>query len=1083
MKFIQGVQRSFVLFIFSLFLLSSAVEASSLGNGWSFLITGHAVDTSTSPPASDRTAPSEAIPLGEFYSSPYAQTYSGYAGMTPDSSFYFVDRFFDVFQSSSSLQAEKLGEMTTMLMQGNYVDAGRAADAYASAAAGSSFSSSGDAQGFAQDEYAVYTHSQYVDTLKQELVKAVDSGELTADQASASGIDTVQSSAADVQSVLADARESYVEEQAAQDGVTRLEEKILLEESESSLGLDTAVDESLQTDIPAAGVALAQADAQIKELLQSSEMPAESKLGLEKASSEIQLHLDAAQQAKDHGLTGEAYAEYSRAQDMLLKVDGYSQDREGLFSGVYDSELHDFSGEIDSDRAQREESYKNWKNELDSSKDSLQTKYPAYGESINWIYGVSADGVDATQRIDGGYQGQYNTLIQDGKTADEAQLVMEQRTGQEYQHVYGDPYIPPGFTWVELSGAVVPTASDTSDAGIYVQGYGYTDPATGYDYSFSDSGYTYTTPFGDDYTAEFTVEKDANGFQDGSEEYSYVDKTPAGDVRYDYTATGYSVTDENGQVQTYSYPEGDYKTTSGDGVKIDTFGFTVDPTDGGSVVYQYNPEYKNYVSSAGTVYVPPHGASVHEQGVTYAGDKSTYNYVSGDGATWTYAADSGQWKSSDGKTYVPPVTSVAPTGHEGQGRYVSDSGKVWNYDTVSGQWAGTDPTGQRVSWGYDSKSGTWTSAEGAAYNPAVNYYTNTYNAGSSSGLAAVGASTTYNGETYTVTADKGWTDSKGNAVAPPPGQPSSVVGASGTSYGTQGTSYGATGTNRFTTANGVTWTREANGAWSSSNGEGYVAPTATYGYSAGGTGTSGGDYRSSYYSVSYSPTAYAAVGTSTTYNGQTYTVTSDKGWTDAQGNAVAPPPGQVSSGGSGYAAGGSYGYSYGCANGACGGGTYYSPGTSVPADGSGGYGSSAYGSPATYGGYGYSPSYGTYGTGSSGSYYGGSYGTGGYGSTAYGSPATYGGYSSGGYSTDGSSGTSYSGTSYSSGSYSSGSYSGGDSSSGSYSGSSSGSTGGDSGGSSSSSSSGGSSGGDSGGGGMTGYSVYDIQKYRSFRFF
>lgn len=1074
MKFNRFIRKFFVLFVFSLFLLSGVVEAGSLGNSWNFLITGHAVDTS----ASD-TAP-VGVPLGEFYSSADAQTYSGYAGMTPDSSFYFVDRFFDVFQSSSSLQAEKLGEMTTMLSQSNYADAGRAADAYARAAASSSFSSSGDAQSFAQDEYAVYTHSWYVDSLKQELVKAVDSGELSADQASESGIDVVQTSAADVQSTLADAREAYVEEQAAQDDVTELEEKILLEESESSLGLDTVLDDTLQADIPAAGVALAQADAQIQELLQSSDLPVESKLGLEKASNEIQLHLDAAQEAKDHGFTGDAYAEYSRAQDMLFKLDGYSQDEEGMFSGLYDSELKDISGKIDRDRSQREENYKNYKDELDSSRDYLREMYPNYDESINWVYGISQDGVDATQRVSGGYQGQYNTLVSAGKTADEAQLIMEQRTAQEYQHVYGDPYLPQGFSGQEVSGTVVLNPISTSDAGIYVQGHDYTDSATGYSYSFTDSGYTYTTPFGDEYSAEysseFNMEKDANGFQDGSEEYSYIDETPAGDVKYDYTATGYSVTDEDGQVETYSYPEGDYKTSSGDDIKIDTFGFTVDPVDSGSVVYQYNPEYKNYVSSTGTVYVPPNGASVHEFGVSYAGDKSTYNYVAGDGKTWTYAADSGQWKSSDGKVYIPPVTSVAPNGHENQGRYVSDSGKVWNYDTVSGQWAGTDPTGQKVSWGYDSKSGTWSSADGAAYNPAVNYYTNTYNAGSSTGLAAVGASTTYNGETYTVTSDKGWTDSKGNAVAPPPGQPSSVMG-------NVGTSSGGTGTNTFTTASGVTWTRDYTGAWGSSDGKAYTAPTATYGYSGGGTGTSEGDYRSYYYSGNYNPTAYASVGTSTIYNGQTYTVTSGKGWTDAQGNAVAPPPGETSS------ASGTYGGGYGCANGACaGGGTYYSSGSSVPADGSGGYGSSAYGSPATSGGY---SGYTDYSAGSyTGSYGGsGSY-SGGYGSSAYGSPATSGGYSSGtysggSYSTSGSSGTSYSGSGYSSGSYSGSS----DSSGGSYSGGSTGSTGGDSGGSSSpSSSSGGSTGGstgggDSGGGAMTGYAVYDIQKYRSFRFF
>ncbi|HIH34001.1 MAG TPA: hypothetical protein HA250_01735 [Nanoarchaeota archaeon] len=308
------------------------------------------------------------------------------------------------------------------------------------------------------------------------------------------------------------------------------------------------------------------------------------------------------------------------------------------------------------------------------------------------------------------------------------------------------------------------------------------------------------------------------------------------------------------------------------------------------------------------------------------------------------------------------------------------------------------------------------------------------------------------------------------------------------------------------------------------------------------------------YSGSYPAVgSYAPVGTSVVGDdGRTYTVTSDRGWISPDGMAVPPPmvggvqqpsstgatgpnynPGYYDSTGSwvapssgggtpsgsypggyyggyagqyggGYASPGSYpGYSGGYYDSSTGSyyggnapGGYYNPsGTPSGSYPGGAYGGSypggaypggSYGGsyPSGYSGPdgsvntpGWNPSTGTYSDGS-GPYTGGSYPSGSYG----GESGSYsGGYTGGSYG--GTEGGSYSGGSYSggdgSGSYSGSTGSTGDGSGGTSTGStgdSGGSTGGDSGGTSSGGDSGGSSGGDSGGSTGTGAAVNKLTK-------
>ncbi|MDO8508486.1 MAG: DUF5667 domain-containing protein [Nanoarchaeota archaeon] len=716
-----------------------------------------------------------------------------------------------------------------------------------------------------------------------------------------------------------------------------------------------------------------------------------------------------------------------------------------------------------------------------------------------------------------------------------------------------------------------------------VRGIDYKDPLTGNNYIFDGGIYRYTTPAGVVYEEAYPllgeegkVFDPMNDFKRGDEVYTYYNKNSEGDiVEYSYSATGYEAdvkteievvekqdeeidiikgietsgvsgeegTSAEGEATSekeikanteLAYPTGTYVVEGGGRIEESPNSFVYIDESGILSEWDYDPSYKTYINpETGKVFDPV--VSYHDEAINYDVIDNTYKY-SGPEGEWKTSGVDGKWIAPDGsevqKGYVP-----APIGYEDKKEYTTPSGENWKYDTESATWGKFDSSGARVgnyapppnhysyydgregkyidykgntyspdqwqneglrgqpyvssgkTWNYNSATGTWESSQGEQYDPTTAAYTGgsgkdsnygygrvydssgrevnsySYNYGynvynpdgsmsyyssqtpssnanapqsytdysgrawarnndgtwsvSGGDYAEVGRTVSYEGKTYTVTQDKGWTDESGNAVAPPPGQSSSAVSGG---YG------------------------------------GYY-----------GSGYSGG-----YYGTSAGSTSGAAIGsTYTSSDGKTYTKTEAGDWKGSDGLNVGTPPGYTPSGGS-YGAGIGAGQPWGP------GMPGYTPGY-VPPSGSGGYyyggstgsGPGYYGSDGTYSGGTYSGSYGSYG----GAYApDGSYASGGYYDSSGSYTAPSGGYYSGSYSGDGSysGGGTYSGgtTGTYSGSYSgdSGSYSGSTSTatsgstgdSGSTSTSSS-STTSSSGGDSGSTSSGTSSGGDSGG--------------------
>ncbi|MEK6928409.1 MAG: hypothetical protein AABW65_00445 [Nanoarchaeota archaeon] len=519
---------------------------------------------------------------------------------------------------------------------------------------------------------------------------------------------------------------------------------------------------------------------------------------------------------------------------------------------------------------------------------------------------------------------------------------------------------------------------------------------------------------------------------------------------------------------------------------------------------KWEQEGEKWVSEKGDIYDPKTGETFIEGGLSEEdygsfygsrGDLIKENVVIGGYFVWDPASRTNIWLSSEG---IPGYDSTNPSKYDlllpdgskqiwvqekdGRWKIEGASGKegYYGYETyirdysIPNQAIGSTYTvSEREGGGvYVKTEDGWRSPDGTivgtppGYGPSEyeyrgGYYNSYYQPGTYSvERAAVGKTIVYEGKTYTVTAEKGWTDENGNAVSPPPGQPSSSVGGA---YGNYNYGYYMAGDYGYGAEKSYNYVEEGKTYYfppgvdpaKIQNKEVYRVEN-TYGYDSavvpGSTGTYGtikdpttGQYRPATkeeqdaaiasanpnYSppvpvpqyTSPPPRTGVAIGTTVVQEGKTYTVTDGKGWTDENGKVVPTPPGQED-----YYVGGGYTGGYTTSPGTYTGGTYggyagggYTGGTygggSLYAEGGGSYGIGGYGG---YGGYGG----GYYGGGYGGGYYGGGY-TGGYTT----SPGTYTGgtYGSGTYAegTGGIPGTYTGGYTTSPGTYTDGGYTGG----------------------------------------------------------
>ena len=412
-----------------------------------------------------------------------------------------------------------------------------------------------------------------------------------------------------------------------------------------------------------------------------------------------------------------------------------------------------------------------------------------------------------------------NELTSQGLTGNELEEAIHERWVAEWENIYGEEYVPPGLYTipgteedlirsglydpikegkegeqelevigigrVDIIEVIDPETGEVTkqiegwydgeavenvqEGGGYALGVSYLDPDSGIYYVFNDDGYSYTTPAGIvnviDYPPEFSPE---NTYEYGDEVYSYT--TEDGNV-VSYSATGYEVKDPETDSVIVETPYDKERTKFIDGsfTDLEATGYVFNGLEGESRVYAYIPEFKTYQDiSSGKVVIP--FSAHHIDSTNYDSTTGKYQFNYG-GQLWTYSGE-GLWTDPSGANVQMPVVP-APVGHENIGTYTTPNGEQWTY--LDGQW--TESISGRTyapapnnHYRYNERTGFMIDSEGSR-------------------LAPVGTTVTINGETFTVTLDKGWTNAEGEAVPPPydpaTGEqyPSSMTGIySGISY-------------------------------------------------------------------------------------------------------------------------------------------------------------------------------------------------------------------------------------------------------------------------------------------------------------
>lgn len=906
----------FVSFVLLSTIFSTAfVQAGAVSQGWNFLVTGYAVDESGETVFED----------GAYTEEELIALYTSAAGFTPDSPFYFIDTMFTPFQSPESLSQERLGEIYTMVHEGNYEDAAIARKSYEVALA----EYSKDAftpettEEFVHDEYTILLHDAFIDVIYVGLFEAVETGAVTEREAALVGIDAVQREIVDVRSDLADVREEYTDTIAVKQSITSVEAELALQTKEEDVGVSAVEKAELKQDLGAAGVAYVEVQVDLEILSKQGELTAAEQLALEELSSEIRLHLEAAEEAYELGFYGEAEGEFADCERLLLIAEELAQDSEGVLGGEHQGDLADLEEIVAREDEERKGETQEFLEDYEGAFGRIVDDYPERYAEIEAQHEQYQNMAALMETIDEQFEEKYQSLLASGMTEAEAAQTMEERMRDEYLAVYGEPYIPPGFSEEDVyeEGGddleVIPIGEIPEGRGGYLKDYTYTDPVTGYTYYLTDEGYHYETLFIEDnsvaYDEDFFPEEDFKGFE-GTETYSYTTTLVDGEeVTYTYSVTGYTATFADGIVKTYSYPEGEYTTLSGDAsLVIEELGFELNPVGSDPVPYEYSPEFENYVSVEGDVYVPPGGKSWHTEVIGY--EDSSYAYLYS-GEVWTYDQTTGVWTSDVGEIYVPYVTSVAPTGHEHEGSYTSSDGVSWTYDQITGEWDAEDGR----TWAYYPDTGTWRDTDtGVSYNPSLTYQTY-YHSEVFGDLGDQVSYETDEGVTWSYSEDtKAWVSSRGETYYVPTtegynygysesGQlledeyrahdtyygyytdtavvdsddgdahetwsydqaTQSWVSSLGYTYYTPASenyyspdsSSGGASTGSGTTASGVTWTYDSTtGSWTSSTGETHAPTYESYSYSY--TTTDGSTATTSAAATSYSSPSYSSTDSS-----------------------------------------------------------------------------------------------------------------------------------------------------------------------------------------------------------------------------
>ena len=688
-------------------------------------------------------------------------------GVTPDSFFHNIELTFEniqlVFAGTATDKAElaaeftqeRIAELNVMVQEGNYEGVKEAIE--------ETHDDIQTLQEYTEQiekteenvelvnnlEKQAILNENHIEEVHTELEQKVQTQEITTETLNDLNLETLEGGFAHIQETLEETKEFIAETIAQEQGITEIEAEIKIEELESEQGLTELKEAEVKDEIIDLGKTIDEIESKYEELSKTGELEndAEIKLIVEECKTSYQISKDGYQ----HKNIDQAFEYVSKVEDLVTKAE------QSLNGEISESEIEEIVEDIEEDKLILDEEAEEFINEYKEHKEELGEKYPDKIDEFDY-YSEKFEKINIIrEKIEEEYSDgkKWEELKEEGKSDEEINKVFIELFAQEYRNVYGEDYLPPGFTKEEEELEVIPIGeidpgfnqrgfipieteedsrrlSQIESIGGFLEGYDYEDPVTGYEYEFTKDGYRYTTPLGLIYSEKYPEGYEApEGYEKGNEVHSFIEKTDEGSRIYSYFATGYEVVEPDGSVETFSYPEGKYEVNGGGEIEIESTGYEVTTEEGEEKKYDYNPKFENYVSKDGTIFTPTEGGSVHQEEIEYSKDSNSYLYTHS-GESWIYDPGSNTWTSSDGQTYKPETTTLAPVGFEHEGEFTTLGGEEWTYDTSSGTWK-SSTTGESYkpgtheykssegeSWSYDSATGTWKSPTGETHEGSTN---------------------------------------------------------------------------------------------------------------------------------------------------------------------------------------------------------------------------------------------------------------------------------------------------------------------------------------------------------------------------
>ncbi len=683
-------------------------------------------------------------------------------GLTHGDFFYFFDRWWDYnFEDPELVIQEKILEIQVEIEEGDYVDAGDSAEQLVNAIEKHE-DSINDVEGIdniIEEELTVLQQDDILDEIKVGLVEAVDAGEITTEDASATHIDDVLTQFASLESAVETQKDELEELVALETGTTELEVELKVTNVlEEEAGLNDVFEQEVTEEFQAAEASLEEIKLEAETALEEGIIDEATFNEIHTITDDIELKLQKCEYNYNLDEFREAFEDLVEAEESILNVDEIlthyeeletlsEEDRINLEPQI-EGDLSDLLEIVEFHHDEIEEENTEFVIEYEEVKDELISTLPEDEQyKYESMYERSKNVIELAEKL----KDEYNNIdferlmVEVGE--EEASRILIEKFAQEYEIAYGEPFIPPGISHEAIELDVFPLGLPPIDikegegvgkeVGGFVEGYTYTNPQSKFEYTFYRDHYFFKTPAGIEYEVKYNEDYVfPEAYKQGNEVHTY---TLEDGTIHTYTPTGYKVTLPDGTEQTYKYDIGDtYSTSSGEKFTYKPTGYEF-YTGESNIPYDYHPEWNTFVSSNGWIY-KPEGERYGE--IIYDNAEQDYSHEDPEtGEIWTYNPEKDRWNSDKGNTYTPSLVYY-PAGWEDEGSYTTDEGEEWDYDESKGRWVSStgktyepsltsytdetsgdtwtykyneargeyiyqSSTGEHLSYDYDPSKGTW----------------------------------------------------------------------------------------------------------------------------------------------------------------------------------------------------------------------------------------------------------------------------------------------------------------------------------------------------------------------------------------